>query len=51
MLNCPHNVPFSPRLSSFAILSFLQGSTKVHLSNVYFVLRDVSALLDHSWGP
>ena len=28
-----------------------QGVTNVHLSNVHFVLRDISALLDPSWGP
>ena len=27
-----------------------QGGTNVHLSNVHFVLRDISALLDPSWG-
>ena len=27
----------------------LQGVTNVHLSNVHFVLRDISALLDPSW--
>ena len=27
-----------------------QGVTNVHLSNVHFVLCDVSVLLDPSWG-
>ena len=27
-----------------------QGGTNVHLSNAHFVLRDISALLDPSWG-
>ena len=27
-----------------------QGVTNVHLSNVHFVLRDISASLDPSWG-
>ena len=27
-----------------------QGTTNVHLSNVHFVLREISALLDPSWG-
>ena len=27
-----------------------QGVTNVHLSNAHFVLRDISALLDPSWG-
>ena len=29
---------------------FYQGVTNVHLSNVHFVLHDISALLDPSWG-
>ena len=31
-------------------LSADQGVTNVHLSNVHFVFRDTSALLDPSWG-
>ena len=27
-----------------------QGGTNVHLSNVHFVPRDISAFLDPSWG-
>ena len=32
------------------IFHILQGITNVPLSNVCFVLRDISALLDPSWG-
>ena len=35
---------FSPRLEILA--TWYQGGTNVHLSNVHFVLRDISALLD-----
>ena len=33
---------------SFALKN--QEVTNAHLSNVHFVLRDISALLDPSWG-
>ena len=40
-------VPIPP---SHWIHHLFQGGTNVHLSNVHFVLRDISALLDRSWG-
>ena len=42
---CPRHFYFSHRPSHL-----IQGVTNVHLSNVHFVLRDISALLDTSWG-
>ena len=37
------------QINYFPMLGF-QGVTNVHLSNVHFVLRDISALLDPSRG-
>ena len=54
----PTHIPTFPGIPGLALKSrrnshsipVNQGMTNAHLSNVHFVLREISALLDPSWG-